>query len=37
MDPHDGEDLGALLARVRRKVRDAEAPVLRAQGLSMWS
>jgi DNA-binding MarR family transcriptional regulator len=33
----DGEeDLGALFARVTRRLIDAERPLLREQGLSMW-
>jgi DNA-binding MarR family transcriptional regulator len=31
------QDLGALLARVTRRVIDAERPVLEAHGLSMWA
>jgi DNA-binding MarR family transcriptional regulator len=31
------EDLGALLARVTRRVIDAERPLLDAHGLSMWA
>jgi DNA-binding MarR family transcriptional regulator len=31
------QDLGALLARVTRRVIDAERPVLEARGLSMWA
>jgi DNA-binding MarR family transcriptional regulator len=30
------EDLGALFARVTRRLIDAERPLLRAHGLSMW-
>lgn len=31
------EDLGALFARVTRRLIDAERPLLRARGLSMWA
>jgi DNA-binding MarR family transcriptional regulator len=31
------EDLGALFARVTRRLADAERPLLRAHGLSMWA
>ena len=32
----DDEDLGALLARLLRRVIDAERPLLEAEQLSMW-
>jgi DNA-binding MarR family transcriptional regulator len=31
------EDLGALFARITRRLIDAERPLLEAQGLSMWA
>jgi DNA-binding MarR family transcriptional regulator len=34
--PMDREDLGALFARITRRLVDAERPLLDAQGLSMW-
>jgi DNA-binding MarR family transcriptional regulator len=34
MDPD--EDLGALFARITRRLIDAERPLLEAHGLSMW-
>ena len=33
----DGEDLGALFARITRRLVDAERPLLDAHGLSMWA
>ncbi|MCW2794112.1 MAG: transcriptional regulator, MarR family [Nocardioides sp.] len=33
----DREDLGALSARVTRRLIDAERPLLEAHGLSMWA
>ncbi|WP_110339000.1 MarR family winged helix-turn-helix transcriptional regulator [Prauserella flavalba] len=33
----EDEDLGALLARLMRRLMDAEQPLLRAHGLSMWA
>ncbi|TKG70788.1 MarR family transcriptional regulator [Prauserella endophytica] len=33
----EDEDLGALLARIMRRLMDAEHPLLRAHGLSMWA
>jgi DNA-binding MarR family transcriptional regulator len=32
----DGDDLGALFARITRRLIDAERPVLASHGLSMW-
>jgi DNA-binding MarR family transcriptional regulator len=32
----DREDLGALFARITRRLIDAERPLLAARGLSMW-
>jgi DNA-binding MarR family transcriptional regulator len=32
----DDEDLGALFARITRRVIDAERPLLAEQGLTMW-
>jgi DNA-binding MarR family transcriptional regulator len=36
MATDDDEDLGALFARVTRRLIDAERPLLAEQGLSMW-
>jgi DNA-binding MarR family transcriptional regulator len=33
----DGEDLGALFARMTRRLIDAERPLLAEHGLSMWA
>jgi DNA-binding MarR family transcriptional regulator len=33
----DREDLGALFARITRRLIDAERPLLAAHGLSMWA
>jgi DNA-binding MarR family transcriptional regulator len=33
----DREDLGALAARITRRLVDAEQPLLAAHGLSMWA
>jgi DNA-binding MarR family transcriptional regulator len=33
----DDEDLGALFARVTRRLIEAERPLLEARGLSMWA
>jgi DNA-binding MarR family transcriptional regulator len=33
----DGEDLGALFARMTRRLIDAERPLLDEHGLSMWA
>jgi DNA-binding MarR family transcriptional regulator len=33
----DHEDLGALFARITRRLIDAERPLLAAHGLSMWA
>jgi DNA-binding MarR family transcriptional regulator len=33
----EDEDLGALLARLTRRIIDAERPLLAEQGLSMWA
>lgn len=35
-DEAGGDDLGALFARITRRLIDAERPVLAAHGLSMW-
>ncbi len=33
----EGDDLGALFARITRRLIDAERPLLEAHGLSMWA
>jgi DNA-binding MarR family transcriptional regulator len=33
----ENEDLGALFARITRRLIDAERPLLEAHGLSMWA